>query len=391
MALEKVGCVIGVVCPPAHPLRKTRAVRQIHNYNCLLPLRSLTKAIASVKPDLIVPSDDLATQHLHELYAREHRHSKNGDLTCALIERSIGAAASFQVVYARTRFLELACEEGIRVPKTEVVANREDLERCAAGMGFPMVLKCDGTSGGDGVRIVRTLEEADRAFRALKAPPVLARALKRTLLDQDMALLWPSLLRRRYVVNAQAHITGRDATSAVVCWNGRVLAGLYFEVLNKQDSGGPSTVLRLIDNADMSTAAEKIVSRLELSGLHGFDFMLDTESGNPYLIEINPRATQIGHLALGPRRDLPSALCGAVSGRELQPAPKVTEKDTIALFPQEWLRNPESPFLRSGYHDVPWEEPELVLLGVRRRWEQSAWYSPQKWLQAFSRARNPQP
>lgn len=388
MALAKAGCTIEAVCPLGHPLRKTRAVRQTHNYNCLSPLRSLAKAITSAKPDLVVPSDDLSAQHLHDLYQREQRNGEEGSLTCALIERSIGAPASFPVVYARTALSELARAEGIRVPKTEVITNREDLEKCASRIGFPMALKADGTSGGEGVRIVHTLEEADRALRALEAPPLLARAIKRALFDQDMALLWPSLLRRRYVVNAQAYVAGREATSAVACWGGRVLATLHFEVLNKQDSGGPSTVLRWIDNADMSTAAEKIVRRLKLSGLHGFDFTLEAQSGNPYLIEINPRATQVGHLALGPGHDLPSALCAAVSGVEFQAAPKVTEKDTIALFPQEWLRNPASPFLQSAYHDVPWEEPELVLLCVRRRWKQSAWYSQQKWVQAFSRVRH---
>ena len=34
-------------------------------------------------------------------------------------------------------------------------------ENRLAELGFPLVLKADGTSGGDGVRISSTLEEAD--------------------------------------------------------------------------------------------------------------------------------------------------------------------------------------------------------------------------------------
>jgi predicted ATP-grasp superfamily ATP-dependent carboligase len=41
-----------------------------------------------------------------------------------------------------------------------------------------------------------------------------------------------------------------------------------------------------------------------LSGLHGFDFVIDERSGATKLIEINPRATQISHFNLGPGRDL---------------------------------------------------------------------------------------
>jgi hypothetical protein len=35
------------------------------------------------------------------------------------------------------------------------------------------------------------------------------------------------------------------------------------------------------------------------------------------------------------------------------------------LFPQEWLRDPSSPYLHSGYHDVPWDQPDLVRACVR--------------------------
>jgi carbamoylphosphate synthase large subunit len=135
----------------------------------------------------------------------------------------------------------------------------------------------------------------------------------------------------------------------------------------------------LIEHPDMSVAAEKMVRRLNLSGVHGFDFMLEEQTGKAYLIEMNPRATQVGHLALGPGRDIPAALYSILSGQALQAASKVTEKETIALFPQEWIRDPESEFLRSAHHDVPWEQPELVQDCVSNRRKQNAWYSRANW------------
>jgi hypothetical protein len=391
MALVNAGCIVKGVCPSRHPLARTSAVSQVHTYHGLAPLISLAGAIAATKPDLVLPFDDLATVHLHDLYRRELRRGKPGAPTLSLIERSLGAAASFPIVYARTTTMELAEEEGIRVPKSEVVRNADDVRKSSARMGFPIVLKANATSGGDGVSIVHNLKEAEHAFRALAAPPLLARAAKRAMLDRDMTLVWPSLLRRRYVVNAQAFVVGREATSAIACWKGTVLASLHFEVLKKQDAGGPSTVLRLIENPEMSAAAEKMARRLELSGLHGFDFMLEAQTGNPYLIEINPRATQVGHLTLGPGRDLPAALYAAVTGEAIQTASRLTENDTIALFPQEWVRNPTSAFLRSSYHDVPWEEPELVRFCIRRRGNQTPRYLQQRWIEALFKTRRPRP
>jgi hypothetical protein len=360
-------------------------VHRIHTYYGLAPLKSFADAIAAAKPDCIVSGDDLATRHLHQLHGRERRSGDTGKPVCALIERSLGAPESYPVVYQRTAFMELAREEGIRVPATEVIHSEDDLKKWVSKVGFPTVLKANGTSGGDGVRVVYTPEEAERAFRKLQAPPLWARAAKRALLDRDKTLVWPSLLRRRSVVNAQTFVAGREATSAIACWNGTVLASLHFEVLKKMGPTGHATVLRLIEHPEMSVATEKMARRLNLSGFHGFDFMLESHTGNAFLIEINPRTTQVGHLALGPGHDLAASLYAALSGNRAQAGAKVTEKDTIALFPQEWLRSSASEFLQSAYHDVPWEEPALVSDCIRKSDIQRAWYLKQN----FSAVRSP--
>ncbi|HEV2172284.1 MAG TPA: ATP-grasp domain-containing protein, partial [Nitrospira sp.] len=185
-------------------------------------------------------------------------------------------------------------------------------------------------------------------------------AVKRARGDRELTLLSPSFCRRGHGVNAQTFIKGHEATSAIVCWKGVVLAGLHFEVLQKMHSTGHATVVRLIEQREMALAAERIARRLSLSGFHGLDFILEASSGNAYLIEINSRTTQVGHLALGPGRNLPAALYAAITGKNTETGAKVTERDTIALFPQEWKRDPRSPYLSSGYHDVPWQEPLLV-------------------------------
>jgi carbamoyl-phosphate synthase L subunit-like protein len=360
IALANAGCVVDAVCPSRHTLGKTKAVRRTYAYRALTPVRSFADAIAAAEPDFIIPGDDLATRHLHELYKRECDNGTVGAQVCALIERSLGAAESFEIVYARSAFIQMAQAEGIRAPKTDVIANTSDLRNWIARSGLPAVLKANGTSGGDGVKMVKTAEEAERAFRKLQAPPLVARAVKRALIDQDPTLVASSFLRRQSVVNAQAFVAGHEATSTMACWNGEVLASLHFEVLQKISATGHATVLRRIDHPEMSAATEKIARRLKLSGIHGLDFMLEANTGNAYLIEINPRTTQVGHLALGPRRDLPAALYAALAGHNATASPIVTDKDTIALFPHEWMRDPASEFLLSGYHDVPWEETELV-------------------------------
>src|SRR5438046_7259451 len=77
MALANAGCAVEAVCPPRHPLRTTRTVRRTHTYDGLAGLASFANAIAATRPDLIIPGDDLATRHLHEMYHRERRSEEH--------------------------------------------------------------------------------------------------------------------------------------------------------------------------------------------------------------------------------------------------------------------------------------------------------------------------
>jgi predicted ATP-grasp superfamily ATP-dependent carboligase len=376
--MSAVGFDVDSVCPPGHLLKKVHCVRRLLGYNALLPIHSITTAIRAAKPDLLIPCDDLASRQIHQVY-KQAIHS--GDrATGQLIEYSLGPSENFDIIDGRTSLMKVAQQEGILVPKSGVVANAGEIDKWTKEMGFPVVLKADGTSSGEGVAIVNTLHEAARALRLLQAPPSVLRTMKWLLVNHDLRSLQRTLFHRQAVVNAQSFVAGREATSLTACWKGNVLAELHFEVLCEQQTAGPASVLKRIDNGEMSATAKTMARRLQLSGFHGFDFMLEKESGKAFLIEMNPRTTQVGHLALGEGRDLPAALYAAATGSEVRHRAKVTENDVIVLFPEAWLRNPTNEFLRCGYHDVPWEEPGLVQRCAQRNGSINSWLSRQKLL-----------
>src|ERR1700677_30785 len=389
VALAKAGFQVEAVCPSGHPMFKTSAVRERHSYSVLSPVSSFAAAILATKPDLVIPGDDIAVQHLHRLYEVKRSDDGAGSSFCALLERSMGSAESFPIVYSRTAFMEVAREEGVRVPDTAGLSGVNELREWVRQASLPAVIKANGTSGGIGVRIVQTREDAEREFLRLQAPPALLRALKRTLVDQDAKLLGPSIWRTPFRMSVQKFVRGCEATSAVACWKGKVVASSHFEVVKKLDETGHATVVRRIENPEMTEAAEKLVRRLNLSGLCGLDFMLEAGTRNASLIEINPRCTQVGHLALGPGRDIAAALRAAVSEEKVEETLSVTEKDTIALFPQECLRDSASPYLRTAYHDVPWDEPELIRACIRARKKRAPWRVQRSALRSMSAAGAP--
>jgi Phosphoribosylglycinamide synthetase, ATP-grasp (A) domain len=378
IALTSAGFDVKAVCPAHNYLNKISVLHETYRYSALRPLSSFRRAIAAAKPDLLLPCDDLATRHLHEVHRRS---TQDGDSRISeLIARSLGTSQNFALLDARTPLMRFAQKEGIRTPNTQVIASLDELEMFLQKANFPLVLKADGTSSGEGVAIVNSPDESRRAFRLLQSPPKLVRTLKWVIVNHNFRPVLPTLLRRKSVVNVQSYKSGREATSLIACWYGKVLAELQFEVLCVQKAGGPASILKLICNTEMSQTAVQIASGLQLSGLYGFDFILENGTEQAYLIEMNPRTTQVGHLALGPGRDLPASLYAAVTGTETKPTPKITEKDVIVLFPEGWLRSPNNTFLKTGYHDVPWEEPDLVRSLVDRRNQLGTWLSKQKWL-----------
>jgi hypothetical protein len=358
---SRVGCVVSIVCPVyGHPSQKVRVVHNTFPYKPLAPIDSLAYAIDAAKPDMIIPCDDLGVRHLHQLHSiNRPRYPSEVDIP-ALIVRSLGPPETYATVASRYLLLKMSREEGIRTPETNLVDNLGDLTQWHSAQPFPWVLKADGTNSGCGVRIAHTLEEARRHFADLRRSIGLMRFIKRLFLDRSLILerQWYDLRRIRPAVVAQSFIHGSPANCAVVCWKGKVLAGVSCEAVRTQTSIGPATVVRLVDNAEMMGAARKIAHRLSLSGFFGLDFVIQEGTDATYLIEMNPRCTPSCHLRLGIGRDMIGALSAQLTGKPLSEPVSITQHNLIAYFPQALFRNSE--FLSSSYHDVPRGESELI-------------------------------
>jgi ATP-grasp domain len=364
LAIEfsRVGHIVSIICPVhGHPSRKVRSAHRTFPYRSLAPLDSLADAIEAVKPDIIIPCDDKAVRHLHQLYSSKRgRCSREIDIP-ALVARSLGAPESFATVDSRYSLLQLSRDEQILTPETSIINTSSGLDQWMSAHSRPWVLKADGTSGGTGVRIAHTGEEAHEYYDDLSRSMGILQLIKHLTVDRDLILerRWSSSLRGvRPTIVAQSFIPGSAANCAVVCWKGAVLAGMCCEAVSTETAVGPATVIRLVENADMMVAAERIAQRLSLSGFFGLDFVIEEGTGAAYLIEMNPRSTPPSHLRLGSGRDMIGALSAQLAGKPFREPVSVTQNNLIAYFPQASLR--DSEFLPFSYHDVPEAEPELV-------------------------------
>jgi hypothetical protein len=363
--LAKAGSHVSAVCPTRHPMLKTGILRQTFHYSSFRPLKSLSGTIEATNPDFIIPCDDRAVEHLHELHAWARGVGASGNKMAALIEKSLGSPESYPTVGSRCDLLGIAREEGLRVPDTEQINSESDLKSWRGRKKFPWVMKADGTYGGHGVKIAHTLDEAGRFLLELTRYYGAGRAIKRLCVDRDPFWLRPWWKGLKPAVIVQSYIHGLPANCGVVCWKGKVLAGVGVEVVGAAGATGPSAVVRVVDNPDMMLCAERIAGRLGFSGFFGLDFMIEEGSGLTYLIEMNPRPTRVCRLQLGKGRDQVGALCGQLSNRPVRDVPPVTQNRMIAYFPDAW--DSRSEFLESSFHDIPEAKPEL-LEELRRPW-----------------------
>ncbi len=352
------------MCPPRHPLLKTSVFSITYPFRPLDSGRSIIRALEAASPDLVVPCDELAAHYL-----RSHYDSLPADSGASilrdLVTKSLGAPQYFSAVSSRKALLDVAKEEGIAVPETALVSSEEQVERWLAAHKFPAVLKADGTSGGEGVQIVSTREEAIRAFRQLQSPVSFPVVLKRSLVDHDHNSVRPWLTRERRNVSIQPVVCGREANTAFFAWKGEVLASIGAEVLSVTADKGPAAFIRLSRDSALLGATERLVRRLGLSGFGGLDFIVEQRTEVPYLIELNARLTQTCHLAPSREQDLPGAAYFALTGNWPAKAVRPIVEPTLALFPAAWRSRSSKELFRSAYKDLPSQEPALIETGLK--------------------------
>jgi hypothetical protein len=368
MAFLRHGCNVSALCPPGHPLRFVTGISSIYSYQSLASIGSLGAAIRAAQPTLIVPCDDMAVWQLHALHANEP------DLR-PLIELSLGAAEAYPDIQHRGEVLRIAQSLGIRVPFTHTLNSAEELKDW--NFDKPAVLKLDGTWGGEGVTIVRSLAEATQSFHSAPKTMNAWMAWKRFVINRHFFAFWAWQRRKISQMTIQEFIPGRPATTMFACWRGEVLASSTVEVLVSQAPTGAANVVQVLKNNEIEDAVRLLARKFQLSGFHGLDFVVEQDTDAAYLIELNPRATQLGHLSISAQGDLAGVMARnlkneAADGIAFE---NQIQNSTIAFFPHAYKSAPESVYLHQGYHDVPWDEPALVRELLCDSWPERQWAS----------------
>jgi glutathione synthase/RimK-type ligase-like ATP-grasp enzyme len=359
IALAYAGFHVASLTRSGHLVREARKIPCHFAYRARFPLKSIIRAIGRWSPDLLVCTDDSAVRELQHLHKRAaSSDDEAGRRICELIELSLGPPTSFPATRDKSNFLALAKLEGLRCPEAIVIPATCVFKSAPAELTYPVVVKADQSDGGRCVRIVHRDADLRSVVWELQTPNTWrGRRFFGTMLGSEA--LSPLTLPLRRTISLQEYIVGRPGNRAVICWKGKVLAGISVEAVEVTHECGPASVIRLIDHPEMAMACERMVKGLHLSGFVGFDFMIDS-ANQAWLLEINPRVTPICHFNLADGTNLAGALFTQMKKQLPRSRPAPINRDLIALFPNEIARSPSSDYLLSCQHDVPWDEPDLV-------------------------------
>lgn len=332
-SLSKAGFEVAAICSKKSYLSKTKYLSKLYPFNVFgSSVKHLVKTIIDFRPDLIIPGCELSVEWLHSVVARmEGSPSPATSYAFDTIKSSLGNPKFYEVIQSKKRIHAVAQKLNLRVPMQLSTDNYMEAVSVAARIGYPVVLKKEYGFGGNGVVICKSEKELNDAYHHISS-------------------------NKNEAVDIQEYIYGDLAICACVAEKGKVLDSVAaFKEQAYPTAVSPSSVVRFFDNPAVNSIVAKLVMHLEFNGFCSCDLIIQKNTGLPYLLEFNPRPVPLTHLGHLYGHDLSEALAKKI-GEGSAPVQSVGKcYELVSLFPNEWLRDPNSQYINSGYYDVPWD------------------------------------
>lgn len=356
-ALRAAGLEVIALCGPESPLQLTRHISS----HVILGeasdfISQLERVVERHDPVALIPSDERSLRRLHAIATAGLCSPR----LLELLRRSLGRPEGYATLTSKWATGELAQRLHIPVPRQERARTAAEAVAFARSIGFPIILKRENTYGGMGCIVCRSEAQIRLAVTKLRV---------KRFYDRFGWTARAESSRARHTQEAiivQRFHEGPLAFSACLAVDGKLVGGLTVvaEQVNPTPTGA-STVIRALDRPDMLAISSKLIEATGCSGFVGVDFILDKKTGQPYLLEINARVTPLCHVAGLLGTDLCAAFAESFAGIEtgIQSRQKI---ERVAFFPDEWSRDPLSPYLKTAHHDIPIDDEALVAYAHRR-------------------------
>lgn len=256
-------------------------------------------------------------------------------------------AATIDVFGDKGKTAEFCRAHGISHPESRCFPTEAELRAAAHSLPYPILLKPKTGTGSAGIQRIDSTAE-----------------------------LWQKLQGRRAADFVfQQFVAGYDIDASVLCVDGKILSTA---IQRRPQTKGPPPfgVIEFLEHAPTHALASQVVSAANYSGVAHLDCRVDERTGEPYLLEVNPRfwgslsaadvaganfAAGMARLALGQAAAIPA---------QVDPCLFVAVRNLPAFLPS-WLFGADPAFARRSFRtDLRFfaRDPRPFIKGALSRW-----------------------
>ncbi len=305
--LKKSNCEVTLISPSDLLVTKSKYIS-----NRIVTSKEITKTVETLKKhlnensqkyDFIIVGDESLLGEFTKL--------KNEDWLRKVIP--VPDIEKLEIVNSKFRFIEEAQKINLMVPYAHLCKSLKEVKEYSTKIGFPLVIKEEVSTCGQGVRIVKSEEDLEKFYYQLKA--------KTDILIQEF-------------------VEGRVGTTEVffnkgvpICWFSA------FSLVCLPSVTGMSCMREIGDFPEIENLLKGVGKLTGFTGFGGIDWILDSKDTYLKLIEFNPRPTPGYHFGEIAEVNFSKALRQMLEKQEVQIQrpylPPRTKDRFLYLFPQD--------------------------------------------------------
>jgi hypothetical protein len=339
-ALNRAACEVATFCSDDSYLAKT--IYSQVRYKLQTPktaFSGLAAAVDDYKPDILIPGCELTVDWFHNILRIKKSVVPQIEYLKKMIGLSLGSPDHFDVTLSKNLMHSFALKLGLTVPPQHTVNSLNHAKQAANSLGYPVVIKGEFGFAGNNVRICRSESFIEKNYQEISA------------MNSDKR------------IDIQKFIDGIPSMCVGVA-NGELLESFFaLKICTYPHPTSPCSVALLSETTEATQAKSTLsalVKNLNFKGFCSCDFIFERATKALYLLEFNPRPVPLSSLGHIFGYDLCNAFSKSLGNQSNVSVATTRLNNHISLFPNEYLRDKNSPYLISGYHDVPWNDPILL-------------------------------
>jgi len=305
-------------------------------------VNGLTFACKHCDPDYLITNDEALMRgllHFRKILRAEESSLSDERLRLLnLLETSLAPDTN---AYRRDVSVQMAEDAGFNTPEYVTAHNLIHLESSMAAYPRPFFVKLNFAAGGTGVYMVSEGTDVRQTIEKIRNSGY-------SISEDNPAII-------------QSLAEGSEVTISFAAWKGQLLGYTVVKPLETLFTNGPSSVIKNLYRPQLEKPLKALVQKLQFSGFGGLDAFETSQQELPNIIEVNLRSTHTVPCSSMLGNDLVSLFFAELQGNETtrQIVQHTQNEKVIALFPDEIMRDRNSPYLKSVPLDISWDDPAL--------------------------------